>query len=730
MFIKIIIAGFGLLSSLGSAANTTCELWTDSQRITHVRAADQASATYCFGYLHGRDRAWQVDYFRRTAYGTNAEVYGFRHLKGDMMMRLLDLPRWAKKLWDALEERERVWIERYSAGLNQGLLAAKKTPSQEFKDGYPWPAEWKPEHTVAVMLLQSFDQTRKTFFSDWEETRALEKWGTIAAQLFDSDGLPWDTTILKKGEYPVNTYPTVKYTPTGEIDRELWGEFPTLLGAESGSNNWVIAPSKSRSGKAMLANDPHLDLKTPMFWYWVHLDVAGEQDVIGASLPGIPLIVSGTNRHVSWGLTNAYLNTADAVRLAAKDASELESFRPVVWVKWLFLKLPIFFKSFERTKDGYPVLPLETKSSAPLVLKWSGFHVRASDVSSIRQLMSVKSATEMEKVLSGVGIPAWNFVFADTSGKIGHRVVGRGLRTTAKPAPGVSEATLEDVRKPEFLSPDEMPHVFNPQRGWIVTANNRHWPADAAFYGGRGYSHGFRATRIEELLGETPKHDLESFQKIQCDSQVVDARYFAPLLVEALEDVDWSVAHRAWLEKLRNWDYSGGLECEVCAVYRRTMDLALEELKVGETGFWRLGEAEDKTWEQAIEVAFKQAFKELEGKRWGEVHFGNFKHLSGEKEWKFSPSIPTKGDKHSVAPGTAKWDEEKGEFDHFSGASQRLVVEMSETPKVWLALPGLNASYDSMDKLKPWQEWADCQQWRVEWPVEWTQKTTEKVVVR
>lgn len=706
-----------------------CKIWTDHQRITHVNANDQEGATYCFGYLHGRDRAWQLDYFRRTVYGTNAEVYGFSHLKGDMMMRLLDLPSWAAKLWNSLEERERLWLLRYSAGVNHGLEVAKNKPTKEFQDGYPFTQTWTPEHSIAIMLLQSFDQTRKTFFTDWEETKGIELWKKESASLFDADGTPWNTTVLKKGEYPLNTYPSTQSKTNKTTLPNLWAKFPTPFGEETGSNNWVVAPSKSRSRKAIFANDPHLDLKTPMFWNWVHLE-SPELDVVGASLPGIPLIVSGTNRKVSWGLTNAYINTADAVRISSNESDELETFRPVVWVKWLFFKLPIFFKSFEKTKEGYPVIPLETQIDRPLVLKWTGFHIKPSDVSFLRQMMKVSSVSEMDKVLSGVGVPSWNFVFSDIKGNIGFRTVGRAIRSTKKYDPGIHEGTLESIRNPEFYSPDEMPHLMNPKRGWVVTANNQHWPENAAFFGGRSYSQSFRAFRIEELLKATPKHNRDTFSKVQCDSQIVDARYLAPLLVEALEEIEWKVPHRAWLEKLRKWDYKGGLDCEVCPIYRRTLDLAMSDLKVGEVGFWRLGVSENKIWERTVESAFKQAWGELNGKRWADVHLNHFHHISGNEDWDFSPTLPTKGDKHSVSPGWSKWDEKSKTFDHYSGASQRLIVEMFETPQVWLTLPGLNARYDEREKARPWQEWTECQMSRVEWPVDWKTKETEKIEVK
>jgi penicillin amidase len=712
-----------MLLLLSSAWGARCDMWEDAQRITHVRAADETQGTYCMGYLHGRDRAWQMDHFRRVALGRTAEVYGFSALKSDLMMRLLDLPSWGEKLWVKLGASEKAWLQAYARGVNHGFRVAKQQPGAESRRGYPAPGEWRPQDSLMVVMLQSFDQTRKAFSSEWEEDKTIAKWGKRAEELLNPDGLPWDATVLQRGEYPLSARPGTT-TSVMSPALKLWAQFPEVFGKESGSNNWVVAPSRSKSGKALFANDPHLDLRTPMFWHWVHVETEGV-DVIGATLPGVPAVVSGANRHVAWGLTNAYIDTADAVRVS-EDAPTV-SVRPLVWVKWGFLKWPFFFKSFEKTDNGYPVLPLEKSGEGTIVLKWSGFHLQGSDVANLRKVGQAKSSAELDATLAGIGIPSWNFVFADTKGVIGHRVVGRAFRHMGPQTFGLRPGTVEQIAAPDFLSPEEMPHVLNPKRGWIASANNRHWPMDSALHGGRGYSQGFRALRLQELLMETPKHDRENFTRIQCDDQAVDARFLAPQLSTVLVGAD--EAQKAWLAKLAAWDFSAGLDCEVCAVFRRTVDRASEALKIEEPGLWRLGEVKDPAWVKTVQDAFQEAWGEVGGKKWHEVHFNSFTHISNQDDWVFSPRIATRGDKHSVNPGSMKWNAEKQWFDHTAGASERLFVELGEVPEVWLGLPGLNARYDDHGEGHPWGEWESCRQTRVEWPVKWDAKTLERVEI-
>ncbi len=264
---------FAVLLTLSTFVYATsdikCEATYDEIGITHQKVNNLDQYYYCFGYHHGRDRAWQMDYFRRVGQGRNAEVYGYSSLKSDLMMRMLDLPKLAHRLYSELPEQNKNWLEAYARGANLGFEQGKE--AKEFKDLNYAPEAWKPEDSVLVLVLQSFDQTRKTFLRDYEEEKLKEHWKEKAETLFHDEGLPWFNTILKDGEYvsKVSSPKSTNYVPAEKMN--LWHPFPDVFGKESGSNNWVIHKSKSKNGYAMLANDPHLDLKTPLFWYWLNL---------------------------------------------------------------------------------------------------------------------------------------------------------------------------------------------------------------------------------------------------------------------------------------------------------------------------------------------------------------------------------------------------------------------------------------------------------------------------
>lgn len=717
---------FHLTSSLANTlSDARCPENIDELLISHIQIKSTRDYYYCFGFLHGRDRAWQMDFFRRTAQGKNAEVLGYSHIKQDMMMRLLDLPTLAEKLWSEIPASDQSdWIY-YAEGVNVGFAFGSK--AKEFQIANYQPDQWKPQDSISVLLLQSFDQTRKTFFKKYEEQLGFDKYDQKAIDLFNHDELPWEDTILKDGEYPkklhVVSNNSIYTTSSFKVYAKLWSDFSTLFGPEAGSNNWVVSKNKSKDNIAILANDPHLNLKTPIFWYWLHLkNTLDNKEVIGGSLPGVPLVISGTNGKVSWGLTNAYINTADIISVKNITPNYLKSLRPVVWFKFGPVKLPFFFKSFERTPEGFPVLPLETKNTNPLILRWSGFWLKGKDMPVLLKLKDTENVNDMNELLKSANIPAWNFVFADTKGDIGYRVVGNPFKEEGKAAFGIPELDFKNFaqfRNPEFLNSEEKPRLLKPKRNYIYTANHRHWPKDAMFHGGQAYSYSFRGLKINEMLKSNSNHDYTSFRNIQCDKEATDARYFVPLMLEKLKLLSPNSAVDKTITLFTHWDFVMSKNCLACGLYRRWLDLLDKKWKTEEPGTYRLIKnisLSSSELQNDFLSSLSEAWNDTSNRKWGELHLNPFKHLSLtennlDQNLVFSPEISTEGDVNSIDPGSAKWDEKRKIYEHYSGASMRMIIEMHPNkPRIWLSLPGKNKNYDSYTAKEDsiWQNWADC----------------------
>jgi penicillin amidase len=671
-----------------------CKTIYDQLDIPHVSVESEREMYYCWGLAHGQDRAWEMDFLRRVAQGRNAEVLGFSQLKSDLMMKLLNLPDLAQRLWAQMPSEKRLLLKAYASGANKGFINGKR--SKEFIDQGYAPEMWRAQDSLLVLLLQSFDQTRKTFLKNYDEAVSQEKFGSQAEALFDEDAMPWENTILKQGEYFRRDEPPSLTTSTSLKRLKLWGHFPEVFGEESGSNNWAISRKKSKTGHAILANDPHLDLKTPMFWYWIAIR-SPDIRLIGATVPGVPVVASGTNGKVAWGLTNSYLNSAEARLVKDLTSSDVESFWPVVWVKFGFLKIPFFFKRFERLRSKHPVLPLDLDSDDKLALRWTGFGLTPQDVVPMFDIAKVNTVDEIDKLLTDLGVPSWNFVFADSQGDIGYRLVGKTYLEKNKTSFGVRRVTLNEFLQELYLDKRHRPAILRPRRNYVYSANNRHWPADAKFYGGRGYSFSFRGFRIEQLLrGE---HDPASFRKIQCDRQVVDARFFVPKLRRYLK-----------LSEFDGWDMMADENSLELPVYRRLMDLIFERWSVNEYALYKMLNNLPVDKQKDLQTIYQDVLKEIRGRKWGDVLKVSFPHLSKNEDWIFSPQVSGFGDTHSVDPGTARWNKDRNRYEQNSGASMRMIIELTnQGPRIWLALPGLNRRYEQTHDRSPWQSWKDCQ---------------------
>lgn len=752
----------------------TCESWRDHQGIPHTRAQSRLVAFACMGLAHAQDRAWQMDFLRRVTRGRVSEVYGSSRIREDFILRTLGLPEQSQKLFQVMAQDLKEVFWAYSYGVNRGFQ--NSSLSYEFKvvgRGKKRIEPWHPEDSIALILLQAFNQTRRGAGRDLQEENWKAVHGGSVASLFDVNHLPWNVSILKEGEYdkknltpprglsnsddpnalenssvfylrlPERPKKGASLSPSRESPKlPIRIQSPPSLETGKGSNNWVISPQKSQSGHAWLANDPHLQLLHPPFWHWSHVE-GGGLDVIGAALPGVPVIVSGTNRNVSWGVTNSYMDVADAVWVDEKEVgNHSTTHRPLIWVKtWGGISLPFFFKSFQKTDKGFPIIPSESVVSAAsgekdkkLVFYWSGFDIRSDDFRGLLDVMTSRSVQDADRAFASIGVPSWNFVFADTHGQTGFRVVGRiPLREKQKEL-GTPEGRLADFDPVSYLSKEQMPHLLNPKRGFVVTANNSQWPSDSRFDPGRSHSPSFRAFRIEEMLKKQKKHDLLSLQKIQCDVQAVDARFLVKGLVEALPK---RLPARETLARtlLESWDFEANSRCRACGIYRRWLQRVYDELELDEASLYRILNAHSRDRASVPDLPMrlketlvstlddlKVSFSNPVFPRWDEIHWNQFKHLSDQKEFGVRRPLSTEGDLHSVNPGAAVWNGHA--LEHTVGASHRLIVEMSSPPKVFAMLAGSNEDESERDLAnpeKPWSKWAHCQYDRRVYPVDWRQ---------
>lgn len=717
----------------------TCGHVLDATQITRVKAENEETVFACMGWAHGKYRAFQMDYLRRTAAGRTAEIFGTGSLKTDFFLRLLGLREKAKEIFSAYNEKEKRFWWAYAYGVNQALRLPDVQAAYEFREWGYQPEAWHPVDSLSILLLESFNETQASFWQGLREERARERYGAQAKEWFKPYGLPWDASILKTGEtYGDTTRRSSLRQPGFDTKEGVPPWAPEVPSGESGSNSWVIGKSRSESGNAWLANDPHLTLSHPPFWFWMHLEAPG-YEVVGATVPGVPVVASGFNRKVAWGLTDSYVAVGEIVAIPQEDTHSFVSLSPKVFTKIGPWQFPITFKKFKKSPDGWPVLPIDGPEGKVLVLRWSGLNVTAIGLSALSQIPKSQSAVESEQWLAGVELPSWNYVVADTRGGLAYRAIGLIPRWEGERPFGVTEGGASKLGELDFLKPEEAPHLVNPKRDFIVTANNRQEPTPGPLDRGRAHRMSFRAYRIEELLLARPKHNFESMAKIQCDVQSGDARFVLPKLLAFIERLDrkkygWGEREERAIAELKKWNYEASPECTACGIFFRWTERMGRKSNLDFAAFYRvLDRPDDFTF--LITQSLSQTLDDLQitGQtpfaQWGALHRAYFGHLSRQPDFERFDYLRTGGFDHTINMASSDWL-----GDHYSqhaGSSHRFLVEMTSPPTAYFAMPGTALDTENKairDDGGPWRQWQDCQYKKIEFPFAWEKATNAQTV--
>lgn len=536
------------------------EIRRDRWGVPHIRARSEADLYYAQGFCHGQDRLWQIDLYRRIARGRLAEIAGRKALPCDRLIRTLGVYRRAEREAGAAAPEVARALEALAAGINAAAQAAEAPPVElqilrlEFEP-------WRPADTLATQKLLSLGLS-----TNWEHELLRAEMGRalgpeLAARL--------DPT------YPAGNPVTLEPGGPGAPASELAGRIDALrryLGLmaveATGSNAWAVSGARSASGAPLLAGDPHLAPSMPGITYCNALQV-GDRFVRGASFPGAPGVVFGQNNDVAWTFTNAMADTMDLFveriegdrYLFEGEWRELEQREEVIAVRGG----PPERLVVRETHHG-PIVnaSLGADEAEPLALSWASLHFPAVDRAQVSTL-EVRNGRELVERLADLHMPVVNFVWADRHGSIGYKTAGKlPLRRGGSPDLPRCGWSGEDEWE-GWVPYDELPELVDPERGYVVSANNR--------IEGEGYPHhitseyldGYRAARIEQLLEERPEHDVDGFARMQTDMLSLPGLETARRLTRLRPR---SQRETRAIEFLRSWDGRMGPESIAATIYQ------------------------------------------------------------------------------------------------------------------------------------------------------------------
>ena len=536
--------------------------WDDHQ-IPFIEAETDADAAFALGLVHAHLRLGQMEVFRRISQGRLAEMGGPAATDIDHGLRILNFGRAAAEIEASLPAETKAWLEAFVAGVNHYQTTMTVAP-HEFRvlalDREPW--------TVADVL--TFGRLAGTdvnwlVWANVLKLRQREDWPQIWARLIENGG---DSVPSFDGDGRI--------TPVS-----------ALLGgvSRSGSNSVAVAPARSKTGAALMANDPHLGIFVPNLWLLAGVK-SPSLHAVGMMVPGLPFFAIGRNPWIAWGGTNMRAASSDLYDVSGLAEGEVRARRETIGVRWWFDR-----EVTVRETDWGPILSdapqLQDYDLPDVALRWTG-HRPSDETSAMLRVARARTFEEFREAFRTFAVPGQNMLYADAAGNIGQVMAVRLPDRNGAPPPDVildpaAHAAAWD--RPNGVA--DLPYSLNPERGYLVSANNR--PADAEVHVGFFFSPDDRVARLAELIGDADAVGPDDLKRLQRDVYMASAAALRDLLLAKLDATGLAATavgkRREVIDLLAAWDGAYGADSRGAVafeLFRHAFGRVFYEITYGE----------------------------------------------------------------------------------------------------------------------------------------------------
>ena len=514
----------------------------DADGVPLLQGSNRLDLAYATGFIHSQDRFFQMDLLRRVGAGELAELFGARALAADKAHRLHRFRARAERILSAMPALDRQFIDRYVAGINDGIKALGARP---FEYALTWttPRAWSAADSLLVAYAMFFDlqgsQEPRKLARGW----IVEHTDPAQRAFLMPEVTEWDAP-LDAAAVPVQA-PIPPRAPRWWGQRRSAARVPVASADyvdAVGSNSWAVAGSRSRDGGAIVSNDMHLGLQLPTTWYRLALqfpDADGKpRRMAGLTLPGTPpIIVAGSNGHVAWGYTNSYAELLDLVALDVDPADPARVRTPNGWERLVSHAETILVKGAPAhtmvVRDS-SLGPVREAGGRSYAIRWMAHQSGALNLNQ-RKLETTDTLAEALAAAATIGIPAQNFIAGDDRGNIGWTITGMlPRRAPASSATGAAGTPAWDGA----LAPADYPRVINPPGGQLSSANSRQlMGAGAQLIGDGGFDLGARGRQIRDDL-QALGTDLEpkAVYGVTLDDRAVFMAAWRKRAIAALDD--------------------------------------------------------------------------------------------------------------------------------------------------------------------------------------------------
>jgi penicillin amidase len=591
------------------------DIYRDQMGIPNIYATTTHDLFFAQGYVHAQDRFWQMDVSRHISSGRLSEMFGAGQFDTDSFLRTLGWARIAEEELKLLSPEDLAILQAYSDGINSYMsdhtgpeLSLEYSILGLLTPGYE-PEPWEPLHSITWGKAMAWDLGKSRLNSEIQRAILLM---TLTpeqmAELYppypsENPYIVNDFTIgasLQSSSVQIAQMPDVNslLASISEKQKNLDG----ILGPGGdniGSNNWVISGALTATGKPMLANDMHLDQQIPSIWYEVSLHCRPVSDKCaleetGFSFAGVPGIIVGHNQRIAWGFTNVGPDVIDLYieRINSENPNQYE-----VNGKWVDMtlveesirvagqdepeKLIVrYTRNGPIVSDTYGPLKQQRDDDEPNFTQKAGIELPENYAISMR--WTALEPNQVFKAIFGINrsgnwdefraaaanfaVPAQNMVYADIDGNIGYQTPGwipirNDGHDGSLPVPGWTD----DFQWQGYIPFDELPRAFNPEAGFIATANNAIVGPAYPYLITTDFDRGYRARRITDMIANAPEPiTVDYLKQIHGDNKDLCAEFLVPALLE----VDLGDDHLAEARSLlNNWEYQSDMDSAPAALY-------------------------------------------------------------------------------------------------------------------------------------------------------------------
>ena len=554
----------------------------DERGIPYIEAADEEDLYFAQGYVTASDRLWQMDLMRRTARGELSEIFGKVTLEEDKRHRTYGFAQVADASAAQADPHARAVVDAYARGVNAYIasLDDKSLPVEFQMLGYR-PRPWTPADSSAVgknfaealSTTWQVDVARSAFQDLPADKRAalFPEMSPLDLPVVGTDGPRSNKQQPSKtrSSLPPHAAPAEVLAELALIERTLARSRARLgLDAEDRavSNNWVVSGKRTASGKPLLANDPHLPASAPSIWYMVHLSAPGLR-VAGVSAPGGPGVVIGHNERIAWGMTNLGPDVQDVYREKFDAANPRRYMTPAGWrdaeVRHEEIKVR---KSPAGTETEVVPFDVTVTRHGPVILqkggeayalRWTALSPAASEFNAFYLLNRARDWRQFQDALKSYSGPTQNFVYADVDGHIGYYGAGQIPVRQSGDGSLPYDGSKDEGEWKGFIPFAELPHVFDPPSGVIVTANNRMVGTSYPHFLTHFWGTPARARRIYELLTARQKLTADDFRAVQSDAYTISGAAFAREVARVAREAGLDAKDEKWRETVglfESWD--------------------------------------------------------------------------------------------------------------------------------------------------------------------------------